>query len=223
MIPKPYTIIDISQPVTKNTACFPGDTPFDYSFKATYSSNGSYNVTAFTMSPHIGTHTDAASHVAKIPKPENSIGNMELELFIGPCIVIDLCPYNGEILVRNILEKLPKEIPPRILLRTRHQSRFDIFEDRYAYLSVETIDFLHNNGVRLIGMDTPSVDASSSKTLLCHHALIARNMVWIENLDLTHAKEGSYFLSALPVKFVDLEAAPVRAVLLTYPPSRKEG
>lgn len=65
------TIIDISQPISKSTACFPGDTSFDYSLKASHRNNGSYNVTAFSMSPHIGTHADAPGHVLETMEKGN--------------------------------------------------------------------------------------------------------------------------------------------------------
>lgn len=220
---EPYKILDISQPISRSSACFPGDTPFDYSLKASYRNNGSYNVTAFKMSPHIGTHADAPAHVLKTMEMENLIGNMPLAPFIGPCLVIDLCPCNTEIKLKDIEEKLHKKnIPPRILLRTRCQSRFDLFDEQSAYLSPEIINFLSDNRVQLIGIDTPSVDAICSKTLDAHHALISRGMMWLENLDLTAAKEEVYFLSAMPIKFMELEAAPVRAVLVSFKSSQTE-
>lgn len=209
---EPYQIIDISQPVSKATACFPGDTPFDYSLKATFQQTGCYNVTALTMSPHVGTHADAAAHVVKEIKPNNLAGNLPLAPFIGPCRVIDLAPCNGEI--KDFKEKL-KGTPPRILFKTKRELHFDVFDENSAYLSVEAIECLHQHGIKLVGLDTPSVDPVDSKTLDAHHALISYGIVWLENLDLSHAKEGDYFLSALPIKFMELEAAPVRAVLLS--------
>lgn len=220
---EPYQIIDISQPVSRATACFPGDTPFDYSLKASYLNNGCYNVTAFQMSPHIGTHSDAPAHVLKTMEKEDLIGGVPLAPFIGPCLVIDLFPCNSEITLKDIEEKFyKKNIPPRILLRTRCQSRFDLFDEQSAYLSPVIIDFLSDKGVQLIGIDTPSVDAIFSKTLDVHHALISRGMMWLENLDLTAAKGGAYFLSALPIKFMELEAAPVRAVLISFQSDQAE-
>lgn len=212
-----YTVIDISQPISKSTACFPGDTPFDYSLKSSYPNNGSYNVTAFNMSPHIGTHADAPGHVLEKMEKDNLIGGLPLTSFIGPCHVIDLCPHNSEIRFKDVERKLNKKnLFPRILFRTRCQSRFDVFDEKSAFLSQEIVDFLSDKGVQLIGIDTPSVDATYSKTLDVHHTLISHGMVWLENLDLTAAKEEAYFLSALPIKFIELEAAPVRAVLIPF-------
>ena len=69
-------------------------------------------------------------------------------------------------------------------------------------------------GFVLVGLDTPSVDHIRSKELATHNVLDRHGLVWLENLDLRAVEEGEYFLVALPLKFMDLEASPVRAVLL---------
>jgi arylformamidase len=214
---KLFNIIDISQPIEKTTACFPGDTSFEFSLKASYAHNSSFNLTALKMSPHIGTHADAPSHVLPKMGRDNSAGSMPLDPFIGPCVVIDLSPCSAEITLVNLKEKRKLATSSsRILFRTRSQYRFDVFEEKNAYFSTEIIHFLNSHGVRLIGIDSPSVDEVSSNRLEAHHALISHNMMWLENLDLSEVKEGSYFLSALPLKLMELEAAPVRAVLLEF-------
>lgn len=208
-------LIDISQPIERTTAIYPGDTPFDYSIKASFAENGAYNLTSFRMSPHIGSHADAPAHVLDEMDGGRLAGGMPLMPFIGPCYVLDLCPFIGEILPKDIEKKvLSKKMPARVLFRTRRQQNYETFETEYAYLSLESVDLLQGLGVKLIGMDTCSVDGFDSGSLKVHHALIERGIYWLENLDLTQAEEREYFLSALPIKFMELEAAPVRAVLL---------
>lgn len=216
------SIIDISQPIEKKTACFPGDTPFNCSMKASYKDNQSFNLTTFTMSPHIGTHADAPSHVTEKLTMKTSAGGLPLAPFIGPCIVIDLSSHEDEISLDLFKKALKNQkILPRILLKTSSLCRFAVFEKKYAYLSLAVVKFLKENSVVLIGIDTPSVDFINSKNLEIHHALIANEIYWLENLDLSQASAGEYFLSALPLKLMELEAAPVRAALL--PPLRIEG
>jgi Predicted metal-dependent hydrolase len=65
-----------------------------------------------------------------------------------------------------------------------------------------------------VGLDTPSVDHVKAKNLSAHNILDKGGLVWLENLDLTRVTEGLYQLIALPLKFMELEASPVRAVLL---------
>ena len=68
-------------------------------------------------------------------------------------------------------------------------------------------------GLRLLGVDAPSVDERESKTLDVHHALFGGGASILENLDLRDVPEGRYELIALPQRLVGLDAAPVRAVL----------
>lgn len=217
-----YKVIDISQPVTSETACFPGDSPFFKQMTLTFKDSRVVNLTKLTMSPHVGTHADAPIHCyGDLESGQDTAGSMPLEPFVGPALVIDLSPTRQALTVRSIFEKLHSvNIPARILVKTARQIKYEIFEDEYAYFDVELIDYLAERGVRLLGIDTPSVDYVQAKILSAHAALIKRHMYWLENLDLTEVSEGEYFLCALPLKFMELEASPVRAVLLA--PS-KEG
>jgi arylformamidase len=222
-----FEIIDISQPVNQQTACFPGDTPFRPEVMVTYGQSGVMNLTAFRMSPHVGTHADAPIHiVGDITQPgrgTESIAQLDLSPFLGSVALVDVSPCAGPIgwgQVESQLQAYP-EFPPRILFKTRQALRYNKFEEDYAWLSVPLIEALAERGVCLVGLDTPSVDAVDSKTLDTHHALLRANMAWLENLDLSQvpahqAVPELYFLSALPLKFTELEASPVRAVLLRF-------
>lgn len=143
--------------------------------------------------------------------------DLPLDAFIGPVLVIDLAPYKDGITADQFLKNIEKidPVPERILFRTCHQIRYHIFEEEYAFFSVELIEALNSKGVRLAGIDTPSVDHINSKDLETHHALDQYKMVWLENLDLTQVKAGEYILVALPLKLTEMEASPVRAVLLS--------
>lgn len=218
MLKSPQVIIDISQPVDSKSACFPGDIPFSKDVTLTYKDSGIVNLTAFTMSPHVGTHADSPVHIKGALSDEDGFaGDLPLEPFIGDVFVIDLVPHTGAIEPDSIREKLEGlcAFPSRILFKTRHQIRYDVFFDDYSYISCKLARYLSEKSVRLIGLDTPSVDHTESKDLPSHNLLLEGGLVWLENLDLTNAKEGSYTLVALPVKFNELEASPVRAVLLS--------
>ena len=194
------------------------------------------NLTAMTMSPHVGTHADAPVHVrgtmsgalgealspkaprdrAQIEGDDEAIGTVALDPFVGPVTVIDLSPHRGAIEIDHVADFLASRAhpPQRVVFKTIHRIRYHIFENAYAHLTVELVDKLADIGVKLVGIDAPSVDHVDSKTLAVHHRLLARKMAWLENLDLTNSQARDYFLIALPLKFMQLEASPVRAVLL---------
>ena len=85
-------------------------------------------------------------------------------------------------------------------------------------LSPELVEWLHRQGVRLVGIDTPSVDPFDSKDLPAHRAFLRRDMAILEGLVLGDVPEGLYELIALPLRLVGFDASPVRAVLRPWPP-----
>jgi len=220
-----FNIIDISQPIAGTTACFPGDIPFSRQITVEHSDSGVINLSAFTMSPHVGTHADAPVHIqGDMTHPTSSaktIGQLELSPFIGPAVIVDISPWTQAITWEQVQESLTgwAEFPTRILFKTQRQSRAEQFCPPYAWPDAALIPELARRGVVLIGIDTPSVDHVDSKTLETHHALLKSGIVWLENLDLTLApatlpSEEPPVLVALPLKLMELEASPVRAVLL---------
>ena len=213
---RPFRIVDISQPIKSDSACFPGDTPFSRAVTVTHEHSSVINLTALTMSPHVGTHVDAPVHVRGSMSAEHEmVGTMPLNAFIGPVELIDIAPFTGAIEPEHV-EKHIKGTATRLLIRTSHQIRYHVFEDSYAFLSERLVGWLQQRGTRLVGLDSPSVDEINSKSLCSHHKLLDNNMFWLENLDLTNAQPGEYFLVAAPLKFMELEASPVRALLLDW-------
>ena len=210
-------IIDISQPVRESSATFPGDTAFKRDIVLTHADSKVVNLTAFTMSPHVGTHVDAPAHIKGSMDAETElVGALPLHAFVGACLVLDLSPTTAGIswkMVQAKISSLP-HLTERILFKTQTRIRYDVFEKNYAYFETDLVKELSSRGVKLMGIDAPSADHVRSKTLDAHHELDRLKMSWLENLDLTHVSEGEYFLVALPLKFMELEASPVRAVLL---------
>jgi arylformamidase len=216
-MPGPFKIIDISQPVTSRTACFPGDVPFSKRVTVTYKESKVVNLTALTMSPHVGTHADAPIHCyGDLGEGRDTAGDMPLQPFIGPAVVVDLSPITTGISPEHFRETIEKlsDFPHRVLFKTAKLIRYEVFEEHYAFCTVEAVKYLADRGVGLIGIDTPSVDNVGSKALDAHAALIEAKMCWLENLDLTNVETGEYFLVAPPLKFMELEASPVRAILI---------
>ncbi|MBY0547897.1 MAG: cyclase family protein [Candidatus Obscuribacterales bacterium] len=212
-------IIDISRPVEQNTSCFPGDVPFSRAVTLTYEQTHIVNLTAFTMSPHVGTHADAPSHIkGDLESGKDMIAGLPLEPFVGTCRVFDVAPFNGELTTAMVEAQWNAigALPPRVLFRTQENVNHTVFESKGSYFSADLVHELARRGVRLMGIDTASVDNTESKTLDAHRALDQAHMCWLENLDLSEVKAGDYFLVAMPLKFTELEASPLRAALLEW-------
>ena len=202
-------LIDISPVVSPAIPVWPGDTPF--SQLPVWQIDGScpVNVSKVTLSAHTGAHADAPLHYA--PSGE-SIGEVPLETYLGPCRVIhclDASPLVEPHHIQHALEALP----PRVLLRTYRQSPAGRWDSAFCAIAPATIALLAQHGVRLVGIDTPSVDPETSKTMDAHHAIHAASMAILEGLLLDEVAEGDFELIALPLRINGLDASPVRAVL----------
>ncbi|MBL8894165.1 MAG: arylformamidase [Rhizobiales bacterium] len=204
-------IIDISQPLDPGMAGFPGDAAYTETQTFRIGPNCPVNVAQVSLSVHCGTHADAPLHYAADGKP---IGALDLEPFVGPCRVID-AHGAGHLCEPPQIEKHLKDAPPRILLRLTDGFDAHVWPTGFRALSAATIEMLASRGVRLVGIDTPSVDPETSKDLPAHNAALRADMRILENLVLGHVAPGDYELIALPLRFTNLDASPVRAVLRT--------
>ena len=202
-------IIDISQPQSPGMAGFPGDAAYEESRTFAIGPGCPVNVTRVSMSTHCGSHADAPLHYDAAGA---AIGGLELEPFIGSCRVIDARAATPLCLPEQIAGQLDA-VPPRVLLRLAERSDPHVWPTGFRALAAEVIGLLASRGVRLVGIDTPSVDPEISRELPAHMAAKRANMRILENLVLAHVAPGDYELIALPVNFANLDAAPVRAVL----------
>lgn len=199
---------DISPAVAPGCPVFPGDTPFAFRWTWKIAPGCPVNVSEITMSPHTGSHTDAPLHYDDAGA---SIGEVALEPYLGPCRVIHALNLRPLVEPHHIAARL-QGTPPRVLVRTYERSPAT-WDSAFAALAPATVDLLHEHGVRLIGIDTPSLDPERSKTLDCHQRVRRYGIAILEGVVLDAVPEGDYELIALPLKWHGLDASPVRAVL----------
>jgi arylformamidase len=202
---------DISITLSTDTPEWPGDTPFACGWTSTTSSGESVNLSSISGSPHVGTHADAPLHVR-----DGWPGSHELplEAFYGPATVVDVSEIKGEISFAAIEPKLSRSDTQRLILKTGCTVATGTFPDDWPTLSESCARALLGLGLRLLGVDAPSVDQRDSKSLAVHKMLFSGNAFIIENLDLRRTPAGAYDIIAFPVKMMSLDAAPVRAVLI---------
>jgi arylformamidase len=202
---------DISISLAAGVPEWPGDTPWSCGWTATIANGSSVNLSSITSSPHVGTHADAPLHVR-----DGWPGSHELplEAFFGPAIVADISSARGEISFADIEPLISSHRVERLLLKTGSTIASGTFPDEWPTLSESCARTLIGLGVRLIGVDAPSVDQRESKTLPVHKMLFMGNAYILENLDLRRINPGAYDLVAFPIKIMSADAAPVRAVLI---------
>lgn len=205
---KPPRLWDISQTLRPDLPVWPGDTA--YTARRTWDMAGGspVNVSAFEASTHAGTHADAPLHY----DPAGAASaDVDLAPYLGPCRVVD-ARGAGPVIDASFVETLGV-LPARVLFRTYDTFPHDAWRSDFTTVSAAAITALATRGARLIGIDGPSLDPETSKTMDAHHAVLAADMRILEGLVLDEVPAGDYELIALPLKLAGLDASPVRAVL----------
>lgn len=205
-------LYDITPSLCPDMPVWPGDTPFDAQRTWHLTDSCPVNVSRLSLSTHTGAHADAPLHYRQ---DGQSIGEVDLSPYLGPCRVVHCLDAGGLITRSQLQARLQGAMPPRILIRSYPRFPLQQWDDDFAAIAADAIDWLGEQGVRLIGTDTASLDPVHSKTLDAHHAVARHGMAILENLLLDEVPEGDYELIALPLKLMNLDASPVRAVLRT--------
>ncbi|MGE5704929.1 MAG: arylformamidase [Clostridia bacterium] len=201
-------LIDISQRLDHQIPVWPGDTPFSFSLAWNKEESGSVNVGKISMSTHTGTHIDAPFHFDNEGK---RVIQLDPELYVGPARVIHL-PEPSLIDIDDLRDVDLKGVT-RLLIRTGGWKDRQAFPKSIPFVEPELASYLAGYGVRLIGLDLPSVDPLDSKELHAHHALSQHGIHILEGIVLDDVLPGDYELIALPLPLVEADGSPVRAVL----------
>lgn len=206
-------LYDISPLVAPGFPVFPGDTAFAARWAWELAPGCPVNVSEVTMSPHTGSHADAPLHYDAAGA---SIAEVPLQTYLGPCRVVHAIGVRPLVTAAQLAPHLTGT-PPRLLVRTYAQAPTAQWDPHFAALEPAAVDLLHAQGVRLVGIDTPSLDPEQSKTLTAHQRVRAHGMAILEGLVLDAVPPGDYELIALPLRWQGLDASPVRAVLRPLP------
>lgn len=201
-------IYDISPPLSPRLSVWPGDTPLSRQLLFDMHRGANLTLSALHATVHLGAHADAPSHYGM---DAASIDECSLDAYLGPCQVVHVHVPRR---TRITPEMLPGPIQaPRLLLATGTCPDPEHFNEDFAALATALVEHLHRQGVQLVGIDTPSVDLFDAKDLPSHRQCLKYDMAILEGLFLKDVPEGLYELIALPLKLVDFDASPVRAIL----------
>ncbi len=203
-------IHDITPAIDERLEVWPGDERPRREIKCRIEDGAVVTLSSLHTTVHTGAHADGPNHYgAGAP----GIDAMPLENYLGPCQVVTAGVGRGERVRPSHLARVITE--SRVLIRTGSYPDPGNFNRDFAALSPELVEALAGRGVRLIGIDTPSVDLFDSKDLQAHKAFLRHNISILECLVLKDVPDGVFELIALPLKLIGYDASPVRAVLRT--------
>lgn len=205
------SIIDISPPITERTVVFPGDTPPSREILQELEKGDVVTLSTIHTTVHLGSHADGPNHYGSGGR---SIDEQPLDLYLGRCQVVRAGTKRGNLVCIDDLEQQPSDVD-RLLIRTDSYPDPEQWNDDFCGLDPALVDHLGDLGIRLVGVDTPSVDPASSKDLPAHQRFFARDMAIIEGLVLGAVDPGEYELIALPLRLAGFDGSPVRAILRT--------
>ena len=210
-------IWDISRTLSNDLAEWPGDEPCCFRLTRQKVKGESVNLGAISMSVHNGTHADAQFH---FDTNGESIEKAPLETYLGRATVVDLAQAfldskEKHLITIEDLRPSAEAIAAtsRLLVKTGRWSDSAVFPNQIPVIAADVPAWLQKNGVKLLGMDLPSVDEMDSKSLQNHHALARAGIAIVESLDLSDVASGIYQFAAPPLKIAGGDGAPMRAIL----------
>jgi len=202
-------IWDISQRIGAATPLWPGEPPVSVTRHADIGPDCPVNIGAVSMPMHTGTHADAPLHYSN---DGLSSADCDLSAYVGTCIVLDVTGAAARVELADCdWDAIAGH--SRVILRTYDEFPHDHWVEEFTTIAADVIMRLGTMGVRLIGVDAPSLDPQTSKTMDAHHAVLAADMRILEGLVLDGIAPGVYDLTALPLKIEGADASPVRAIL----------
>ena len=203
----PRTLIDVTQLISEQLPVWPGDPPV----LVTRVSDDLPLVSGLSMSCHAGTHVDAPAHFL-----QDGVGvdALPLDVLIGPAWVVRFAgrgPLTSDLFAGGAIPTGTV----RLLIRSDNSdSVVEAFDPDFVALAPDAAAWLLDHGIRLVGIDGPSIEAYDAPGDPVHHALLAADVIIVENLALAGVAPGAYELTCLPLPIAGCDGAPARVVLL---------
>lgn len=198
-------LIDLTMPIRPGMPFNPDHFPPEISCYAEIDTHG-WEARKLVLDSHLGTHMDAPSHFVA---GGMALDRIPLEVLVGAAQVVQLPHLEpGEAIS-------PEHLPPlnesRVLLATgwyRVSEDTDRYFQHFPYLGEQAAEALVEAGVKLVGIDGPSVDYDG-KT---HIVILSSGAVIVENLVRLDELPAICSASILPLPIVGGDGCPVRAI-----------
>ena len=193
-------IYDISQEVF-TCKVYPGDPVPEKEILCSTEKGDLYNLTAFSMCAHNGTHVDAPYHFLKDGK---TIDAITLESFVGRSYVAEHQGIMSAAEALEIIQKAKRQDPEaakRILIKGD------------AVVSAEAAKAFASSGILLLGNESQTVGPEDAP-MEVHLILLGADVVLLEGIRLGEVSEGVYLLNAAPLNLSGADGSPCRAVLI---------
>ena len=208
-------LIDVSLTISGDMLVWPGDPPVEIAPRLRLALGDPANVSEIMMGTHTGTHVDPPNHFVE---GSHGIDRVPLDALFGPALVADARHLDRPIEAAALEALAIPEGAERVLLRTANSElwrRLPVsFPEVYACLTPDAATWVVDRGIRLIGVDFLSVEQKGAPGHPAHHILLENGVMIVEGLDLGEVEPGPYTLACLPLKILDGDGGPARAMLI---------
>ncbi|MDE2591847.1 MAG: cyclase family protein [Actinomycetales bacterium] len=213
-------VVDLSHALTETTQVYPGDPTPHLEQHSTIERDG-FNLMSVSMGSQSGTHVDAPYHFDETTK---RIDELDLSLFVGPAVILDCGALTPRARIsRELVQDQLGQIRSgdMVIFKTqwsRHYGTDAYFEN--PFIDAELVGHLLEIGVRTFGLDAINIDETPDdlhpgEGFPCHHLIAEAGGVICENLtNLESVNFKRPLVSILPLKFIGIDGAPVRAVAI---------
>ncbi len=170
------------------------------------------NSSILRIETHTGTHLDPPLHF--LPGA-SGVDRVPLDACYGPALVVAVEPRGRHVTASDLeAASIPPDVE-RLLLKTANSALWadPTFHEDFIAIEEDAASWLTGRGVRLVGIDYLSI-APFGRSREVHVELLSQGCLVLEGLDLSGVEPGEYALCALPLRIVEGDGSPVRAVLI---------
>jgi arylformamidase len=198
-------LVDLTMPIEQGMPFNPDHFPPEITSYASIATHG-WAASKIVLDSHLGTHVDAPCHFVA---GGITLDEVPIEVFSGPAQVVHLENIGaGESISSAHLPPLHSE---RVLLSTgwwRQASDHELYFSRYPFLEEEAARSILDAGVRLVGIDGPSIDYDGRT----HVTLLEAEAIVVENLMRLDCLPDRCAVTILPLSIAKADGSPARAV-----------
>lgn len=206
-------IYDITVPISDATPIYKGDPGVEISAFKSIAAGASANVSQISLGVHTATHVDAPNHFIEGGR---RVHELDPEKLVGPCRVIGV--------PEDVVAIEPEHVGDiagvsRVLFKTRNSAFWAEpelgFRTDFTYITPATAKVLVEAGVVLVGIDYLSIEKSGSPGHPVHIALLEKEVVILEGIDLRSVSPGDYGMICMPLKYIGGggDGSPARTML----------
>ena len=187
-------------PIANETPVYVGDPGVEITSFKSISAGDSANVSQISLGVHTATHVDAPNHFIDGARRVHEIDPQKL---VGPCRVIEVD--------NSVVAIEPEHVGDisgviRVLFKTRNSAFWSEpelgFRKDFTFITSATAKLLVASGVVLVGIDYLSIEKSGSPGHPVHIALLEKEIVILEGVDLREVPAGDYELICMPLKYI---------------------